>query len=78
MACGTPGRPVKFEVALDTKGQTREKVQAIVESLLRQNNAIECGIMAAFSVTFSESADVEETPEMKKAGVRSMTKEAAG
>jgi hypothetical protein len=50
MACGT-GRPVKFEVALDTKGQTREKVQAIVESLLRQNNAIECGIMAAFSVT---------------------------
>ena len=77
MACGT-GRPVKFEVALDTKGQTRDKVQAIVESLLRQNNAIECGIMANFSVTFSECAGVEETPDMKKLGVLSVTKAAAG
>jgi len=34
--------------------------------------------MAAFSVTFSESAGVEEAPEMKKAGVLSVTKAAAG
>jgi hypothetical protein len=73
MPCGT-GRPVRFEVAIDTKGQTHEKVHAIVDALLRQNNAIECGIMAGFSLVFSETAGVQETPEMKQLGVLSVTK----
>jgi hypothetical protein len=81
MACGT-GRPVEFEVTLDTKGQTREKVQKIVEALLIRNNAVECGIMARFSMSFADSSTPmrESVPgsELEKLGVVSLKTSAAG
>jgi hypothetical protein len=75
MACGTV-RHATVEVALDTKDQTHEKVREIVDAILRQNSAIECGIMGAFSISFAESSGrvQESTPsaELKKLGVVSL------
>lgn len=75
MACGT-GRPVKVEVSLETKDQTHEKVMAAIDALLRQNGAIECGIMGHFSFSLGESSarklDSDPGPELKKHGVTSL------
>jgi hypothetical protein len=75
MACGVV-RAVNIEVALDTKDQTSDKVHKIVEALLRQNNVIECGIMARFSMTFAENPGgeqpMEASTELKKLGVASL------
>lgn len=75
MACGVV-RPTKVEVSLETKNQTREKVLAIVETLLRENGAIECGIMAHFSMTLGEGSErkvgSDPGPELKKLGVTSV------
>lgn len=74
MACGVP-RPVKMEVALNTQGQTRQSVIEVVEALLRLNGAIECGIMAYFSIGLGEgSAELgsDPGPELKKHGVISL------
>jgi hypothetical protein len=70
MAC-TVKRPVKLEVSLETKNQTREKVHEIVDALLRENGVIECGIMGAFSMTLRE-ASPDPAPELKKQGVTSV------
>jgi hypothetical protein len=76
---GRPG-PVRFEVSLDTKDQTHEKVMAIMNALLRENLAIECGIMAQFSFELGrnsgEQVGSEVAPDLKKNGVISMTKTA--
>jgi hypothetical protein len=64
-----------MEVALNTQGQTRENVIAVVEALLRQNGAIECGIMAFFSIGLGEgSAELgsDPGPELRKHGVISL------
>ncbi len=70
------------EVALDVKDQTRAKVTEIVEAILRQNNAFECGIMARFSMTFAEGPgrmqEMAPSPELKKLGVVSLTSSAGG
>ena len=71
MACGTP-RPVRVEAALDTKGQTRQQVIDIVDAILRQNNAIECGIMAHLALELKPSGNHEPGAELKKLGVVSL------
>lgn len=58
MAC-TVVRNVDVDVALDTEGQTREKVMALVDEILRQNNAIECGIMARFAISLRNRSEEE-------------------
>ena len=77
---GRPG-PVRFDVALETKDQTHEKVMAIFDRLLRENLAIECGIMAQFSFSLGrdsgEQVGSEVSPELKRDGVISVTKTAA-
>lgn len=75
MACGTP-TPVRIEAALETKGQTRQQVIDIVDAILRQNNAIECGIMAYLSVELNASARQEPAADLKKLGVLSLAKTA--
>lgn len=80
MACGVP-HPVKMEVALNTQGQTRQSVIEVVESLLRMNGIIECGIMAYFSIGLGEgSAELgsDPGPELKKHGVISLKTTGAG
>ena len=48
MACTVPVE--KFaEVVMDTHGQTREQVHAVLDRLLNQAAAIECGIMGFLS-----------------------------
>jgi hypothetical protein len=73
--------PVRFSVSLDTKDQTHEKVMAVVDALLRENLAIECGIMAEFSFELgrasNEQAGSEVAPELKRNGVISLKKTAA-
>ncbi len=75
MAC-TVRRAVDVEVALDTKGQTREKVFELVDAILRQNGAIECGIMAFLSVGLGDHSARElgsaPSAELKKHGVTSL------
>jgi hypothetical protein len=64
-----------MEVALNTQGQTRQSVIEVVEALLRLNGAIECGIMAYFSIGLGEgSAELgsDPGPELKKHGVISL------
>jgi hypothetical protein len=73
MACEV--RPGKFEVALNTNGQTHQSVIEVVEALLRQNGAIECGIMAYFSIGLGESsAELGSDPnaELKRHGAISL------
>jgi hypothetical protein len=73
MACEV--RPGKFEVALNTKGQTHQNVMELVEALLRQNGAIECGIMAYFSIGLGESSaelGSDPSPELKRHGAISL------
>jgi hypothetical protein len=74
MACTVPS--VRVEVSLDTHQQTREKVLAIVDALLRENGAIECGIMGAFSLALGEKSSRElgtlPGPELKRLGVTSL------
>lgn len=80
MACGVP-RPVKMEVALNTNGQTRQQVIEVVDALLRLNGAIECGIMAYFSVGLGEgSGELGSDPgsELRKLGVMSLKTTDAG
>jgi hypothetical protein len=75
MAC-TVKRPVQLEVSLETKGQTRDKVAAIVDALLRQNGVIECGIMGYISIALGKGSDeklgTDPGPELKKDGVISV------
>jgi hypothetical protein len=71
MACGKP-TPVRIEAALDIKGQTRQQVIDIVDAILRQNNAIECGIMAYLSVELNAGAQHEPNADLKKLGVVSL------
>ena len=73
MACTPP--VVRYDVSLDTKDQTREKIHEAIDALLRQNGAFECGIMAYFSFTLGEAAKTEThpAPELKKQGVTSVT-----
>jgi hypothetical protein len=73
MACSVP--PVRFDVTLDTKDQTREKIHEAIDAILRQNGAIECGIMAFFSAALGETPKTEThpAPELKKHGVTSVT-----
>jgi hypothetical protein len=52
MACSVHFDTV--ELKIDKKNQTREKVHEMVDQLLRENGAIECGIMAALTVTFEK------------------------
>ena len=75
MACGTT--PVRIEAALNTKGQTRQHVIEIVEAILRQNNAIECGIMAHLTVELNPGAGREPEAGLKKLGVLSLEKTAS-
>jgi hypothetical protein len=56
MAC-TVKHPVQLEVSLDTKGQTREKVTAIVDALLRQHGVIECGLLGYFSLALGKGSE---------------------
>jgi len=75
MAC-TVKRPVTLEVSLETKNQTREKVFAAIDALLRENGAIECGLLGAFSIHLSESSEHRggsaPAPELAKLGVTSL------
>lgn len=75
MAC-TVRRPVQVEVAVNTEGQTREKVIELVDALLRQNGAIECGIMGFFSIALggdsSGKLGSDPGPDLKKLGVTSL------
>ncbi len=71
MACGKP-TPVRVEAALETRGQTRQQVIDIVDAILRQNNAIECGIMAYLALELKPSADREPGADLKKLGVVSL------
>jgi hypothetical protein len=77
MACSVP-RPVEIGVFVDTKNQTHEQVLAIVDSILRANGAIECGIMAHFSITLGKRSEPrpesDPSPDLKKLGVTSLTK----
>lgn len=73
MAC-TVERAMTIDIALDTKGQTRKHVEDIVEAILRQNNAIECGIMARLTMELNPSTQREPTAELKKLGVLSVDK----
>ena len=74
MACLV--QPGKFEVSLETKNQTREKVLAAVDAILRQNGAIECGLLGAFSVSLGEGSERKggsaPGPELTKHGVTSL------
>ena len=74
MACSVgPRHSVGVEVTLDTRGQTREKVLAAVDAILRQNGLIECGIMGFLSMRLGEGSaqelGSEPDPELKKHGV---------
>jgi hypothetical protein len=75
MACEIQ-RTVKVEASLDTKHQTHEKVMQAIDALLRQNGAIECGIMGHFSFTLGPSPEQklgsDPGPELKKHGVTSL------
>jgi hypothetical protein len=79
MACSVP-TPVEIEVSLNTANQTREQVIAIVERILGANGAMECGIMARFSVTLANRSertqDTNPGPELAKLGVTSLEKTA--
>jgi hypothetical protein len=73
-----PTGPVRFDVALRTHGQTREKIHEIVDALLTQNRGIiECGLMARFSIELAaghkHDSGGELTPELEKLGVMSLT-----
>ena len=74
MACAV--HPVKMEVALNTKDQTRQSVIAVVEALLRQHGVVECGIMGFLSIGLGEGSERElgSDPgvELKKHGVISL------
>jgi len=75
MSCGKV-RSARVEVSLHTHEQTREKVHALVDALLRENGAIECGIMGYFSFALGEGSNHElgsdPGPELKKHGVISV------
>jgi hypothetical protein len=75
MACSVK-RPVTLEVSLATENQTREKIFAAIDALLRENGAIECGIMAAFSMSLGEGSKQKvgsaPGPELTKLGVTSL------
>ena len=70
MACVVQ-RAVTIDVALDTKGQTRKHIEDLVEAILRQNNIIECGIMAHLTMQLNPTQR-EPTAELKKLGVLSV------
>jgi hypothetical protein len=76
MAC-TVVRPGTVEFTVDTKNQTHETVMALVETVMRQYNIIECGIMARFSITVADDAGRIQDPapgaDLKKLGVVSMS-----
>ena len=44
----------RVELKIDTKNQTREKVHEMLDKLLRDNGAIECGVMHQLTVTFEK------------------------
>jgi hypothetical protein len=56
MACGKVGTG-KLQFKLDTKNQTREKIHEMLDQLLRENNAIECGLMHELMVSFEKPAE---------------------
>ncbi|MGB8769736.1 MAG: hypothetical protein WCC92_08980 [Candidatus Korobacteraceae bacterium] len=47
----------RVELKIEAKHQTREKVHEMLDQLLRENGAIECGIMAGLTVTFEKPAE---------------------
>ena len=55
MACTV--RRETMELKIDPKHQTREKVHELLDQLLRENGAIECGIMGALTVTFEKPTE---------------------
>lgn len=54
MACTV--RRETVELKIDVKNQTREKVHEMLDQLLRENGAIECGLMGGMTVTFEKPA----------------------
>jgi hypothetical protein len=52
MACTV--RREKVELRLEAKNQSREKVHEMLDQLLRENGAIECGLLGALTVTFEK------------------------
>ncbi len=73
MAGCTVKRPERFEVALNTNGQTREKIHEIVDAILRQNASfIECGLMAYLSFEMSAASGANPSPDLANLGVISL------
>jgi hypothetical protein len=63
MAC-TVNKFDTVEVSLQTQGQTREKIVAMVETMLRQAGVVECGIMGGFFMRFGEDVKVQAGPDL--------------
>jgi hypothetical protein len=74
MACTKPAGAtgVRIEAALDTRGQTRQQVIDIVDALLRQNGAIECGIMAYLAMELRPPEQSPSSDDLQKLGVLSL------
>ena len=54
MACVV--RADKAEIKIDKKNQTHDKIHELLDQLLRENGAVECGIMGALTITFEKPA----------------------
>ena len=73
--------PVSVEVTFNPKDQTREKLNEVVDVVMRQFAVAECGIMGKFTFTLEGSSGrLQEMPpsaELKKLGVTSIKSTAA-